>query len=427
MKKNAIHKLLTFLIFLPLSVAFFSCSFVDDTGDKIIKKWTDLNSYMEIVYYPKMNIALGTMPSQEETEEAYKRIKEFHDMIVSLKEDINLNLTYITPSNERNITSIINASNQAYKILEFISMNDTNISQSDFIELYTRLHIMMYMLSDEMITLEYNWSKTFQNAIFSFIQYFLILIIFIAIFAVVLILLTIKESRTKDKKLQDSSDFLQYILETQEEERNRISRDLHDTIAQDMRYILSMLGKLDESAEKQVIIEKQKDCINAIRNLCYNMAPPDIENKNLAASIKDLCEKFRKETLIETRCTITPEVDFSHFNSEKMLNIYRIIQEALSNIQKHANATEATILFRNTEIENDDGAMEKKLLLIISDDGDGIEQKLLGKINSQNIQLVQKGHFGLRNIKERVSFLRGTVTFNSYPECGTEVRILLPA
>ncbi len=425
MKKNVTRKVITCLI-LSFSILFSSCTITNDTGDRIIEKWTAVNKYFETIYFPKINMQMHMIPSTEETREAYIRLKNFHDVILSLKANITLNITYVSESNRENLTNIINASNQAYKILEFIYLSDNNLSEADFGQLFAQLHVMMYMLSDEMIVLEYNWSKTFQQAIFSFMQYFMILGIFIAVFAVGLILLTIKESKAKDKRIENSSEFLHYILESQEEERNRISRDLHDTIAQDMRYILSLMGNLTESKEKQAIIEKQKDCINAIRNICYNMAPVDIENKNLADSIKTLCEKFMKATLIETRCTFTPEVSFAQYNSEQLLNIYRIIQEALSNIQKHANATEATVLFRNTEIETDDGSMKKRLLLIISDDGDGIEQKLLHKINTQQTTLPHKSHFGIRNIKERVNFLKGTVSFNSYPDCGTEVRILLP-
>ncbi len=425
MKKNVTRKVITCLI-LSFSILFSSCTITNDIGDRIIEKWTAVNKYFETIYFPKINMQMHMIPSTEETREAYIRLKNFHDVILSLKANITLNITYVSESNRENLTNIVNASNQAYKILEFIYLSDNNLSEADFGQLFAQLHVMMYMLSDEMIVLEYNWSKTFQQAIFSFMQYFMILGIFIAVFAVGLILLTIKESKAKDKRIENSSEFLHYILESQEEERNRISRDLHDTIAQDMRYILSLMGNLTESKEKQAIIEKQKDCINAIRNICYNMAPVDIENKNLADSIKTLCEKFMKTTLIETRCTFTPEVSFAQYNSEQLLNIYRIIQEALSNIQKHANATEATVLFRNTEIETDDGSMKKRLLLIISDDGDGIEQKLLHKINTQQTTLPHKSHFGIRNIKERVNFLKGTVSFNSYPDCGTEVRILLP-
>lgn len=423
MKKNLIFKILgIFALFLTIS----SCNLIDNTDDKIITKWTDVNSYFEIVFFPKINYLTKQQPDISEISEAYLKVKEFHQIMLEQRRNLDSNLSYIYSSNEERITNIIDTTSQISKVLDFLHESRNKLSDIESFQLYSQLHIQMSQLSDEMVLLEYNWSKTFQESIFAFIKYFMILIIFIAIFAAALITLTIIESKNKDKKIQESSDYLRYILLAQEEERNRISRDLHDTIAQDMRYTLSLIGALPDSEDSRLILEKQKLCINQIRNLCYNMAPPDIDNKDLAASLETLCGKFMQESLIETRLTITDDVDFSHFDSEKMLNIYRIIQESLSNIQKHANATEATILFRNTDVTDLEGETEQKLLMIISDDGEGIDSKLLNKINNEQITFSVKGHFGVRSIKERVHLLEGSVIFNSYPDCGTEVRILLP-
>ncbi|MBQ2081288.1 MAG: hypothetical protein II461_05950, partial [Treponema sp.] len=95
----------------------------------------------------------------------------------------------------------------------------------------------------------------------------------------------------------------------------------------------------------------------------------------------------------------------------------RIIQEAFQNIEKHALASEVTVLFR----KETDG----KLKIIISDDGVGMDLETVAQINEGIFTNIKDLHFGVRNIVERVQLLGGTVTYRSEPDCGTQITVVL--
>ena len=97
-----------------------------------------------------------------------------------------------------------------------------------------------------------------------------------------------------------------------------------------------------------------------------------------------------------------------------LMNIYRIVQEALQNIQKHANADESTVYFKKNG---------EKLKIIITDDGSGMDQTLLDQINSGLFEGVENMHFGLRNIFERTKLLGGKVTYYSGEGVGTRLTV----
>lgn len=215
--------------------------------------------------------------------------------------------------------------------------------------------------------------------------------------------------------------YLKYVIKIQEDERSRIARELHDTIAQDMRYVGLLIGKLPENEIIKDVQKYQTDCINQIRNLCYNFAPPDIKSGNLENALQTLVTETVHKSNLDLRLTILDNVDFSVFNQEELLHLYRIVQESITNIEKHAQASEATILFRCNQVDN-----KKRIYkLVITDDGIGIKPDLIENINSKNISIKKAdgNHFGITGIKERVLLLNGTIEFNSIPDEGTEIVI----
>lgn len=254
-----------------------------------------------------------------------------------------------------------------------------------------------------------------------FVEFFLILSVVCIVAIVLLIVLNNRELKNKDKKLEDSQKYLQHIIKAQEEERHRISRELHDTVAQDMKYVNFLATRIEDQALSKEIQQNQRKCIDEIRDLCYNFAPIDIQNRDLPSALQNLIKSTQEKSNLNIRLTITDDVDFSVFNSDQLLYFYRIVQESISNILNHAQGTEATILFRQDINPNG----KKVLKLFITDDGCGIEKNLLDLINSPQYLLVKNNqvHFGMRSIKERVALLNGTMNVESVVGEGTEIHI----
>lgn len=250
-----------------------------------------------------------------------------------------------------------------------------------------------------------------------FINYFLLVIGVLVIFGALVFILMLIEAKNKDKKLKSNEEYLKYIIEAQERERNRLSRELHDTIAQDLRYVSILVSKIENNELKTEILDRQTDCIKKTRNLCSNLALPEINSTKFEVLLQTLVQKFIEENEIECRLTILDDVDFNFLGEEKKINLYRVVQELLQNISKHAEATEVTVFFRKF-----DGGHFK---LIITDDGKGISPEMLLKLNDEKSVAIVKNHFGVRNVKERVSFIGGKIQWRSEEGFGTEVEVIV--
>lgn len=227
--------------------------------------------------------------------------------------------------------------------------------------------------------------------------------------------------KKQKQNLKESKLYLSYVIKTQEEERAKMARELHDTLAQDMRYVNLLAGQIQDEKLKEEIRSHQTECINHIRFLCSDYSAPDIVSTGLISSIQNLIIDLQNRTNCEYNLTVLEDVDFSIYDNNQLLNIYRIIQEALQNIVKHANATEVSILIRRNNNPNSDRIHK----LIITDDGIGIEPELLNIINSTNdvIKKADGNHFGIKSIKERVDVLNGYIKIDSVTNEGTEIVI----
>ncbi|MBR5964654.1 MAG: hypothetical protein IK015_00855 [Treponema sp.] len=236
----------------------------------------------------------------------------------------------------------------------------------------------------------------------------------------ILLALNIRQNKRKDKQILNSEQFLRYSIEGQEAERKRISQELHDSIAQNMRYVLLLAENLGDKDAAKKIIEAQNQNIESVRRLCYNLTPPSIEAGDMIQSLALLGQKIfdAPKSGFDFRVVCEPCVDFGAWNATQLMNIYRIVQEALQNIQKHAKAGEATVFFKRGQGGENVG---KTLKIIITDDGCGMEPSLARQINAGVFDTAQDMRFGLRNIFERASFLGGRVECFSDLGAGTRI------
>lgn len=135
----------------------------------------------------------------------------------------------------------------------------------------------------------------------------------------------------------------------QEAERKRISRELHDSVAQNLRYVSLLAENISDKDTAAKIIETQNQNIENIRNLCYNLTPPSITKDNLLSLVNVFAQKIFGESF-QFRLIAENDVDFSCLNADELLNIYRIVQEALQNIKNHAGAKEVTVFFKRNPL-----------------------------------------------------------------------------
>ena len=206
----------------------------------------------------------------------------------------------------------------------------------------------------------------------------------------------------------------------QEEERRRIALELHDSIAQQMRYVSILAEKISDEKLAAEIKINQSECIENLRNTCYTLSSINMDKGNFPQALKNAIDNYQKRNGIETSLVITPDADFDSLPQITFHHIFRIIMELLANIEKHSGAGEVTILIRNTSASD---KMQKGLLIFISDDGKGIDSKLLEQMNSSKITSIKNLHFGLQNIKLRLNEIGGAIKFVSEPGEGTEVEI----
>lgn len=209
------------------------------------------------------------------------------------------------------------------------------------------------------------------------------------------------------------------IMEAQEEERHRLARDIHDGPAQSVANIILKA----ELCEKLIEIDKEKSIkelsglkevargtLREIRKTIYDLRPMSLEDLGLVPTLEQYIDVFQEDSKI--LINFKTYGSFNGLESVIHVSIFRIIQEALSNIRKHSRANSASIILECTQTN---------LNLLIMDDGIGFNSKL-----SKNDCNPLEGGFGLINIKERVEMLNGTINIITSADEGTKISIFIP-
>jgi len=204
----------------------------------------------------------------------------------------------------------------------------------------------------------------------------------------------------------------------QEEERRRITRDLHDGIGQaltGLRLNLDLLVRqasiTDHDAVERVTLMKQviDETLNTIRQIAFDLRPAILDDLGLASALRIYADRFQERTKIFLVLSC-PE-DLKRFDPKVEATVYRVIQEALTNIAKHSEAKNARV-----EIEKSGG----RLLLAISDNGKGFDN------NSARDPGLWTSGLGLVNMRDRIEGLEGKFTLTSETGKGTSINIEIP-
>jgi two-component system NarL family sensor kinase len=204
----------------------------------------------------------------------------------------------------------------------------------------------------------------------------------------------------------ESAAFSRLMIAGQEAERRRISRELHDAVLPELGGYAGARGGIPDA---QALMRRQETARVRIREICAELTPPDFSRLSIGAALAGLCASFRMRTGIACASVIEEGLDFSAFNPAKQLHLYRIVQEALTNIEKHSGARRASLVARRLE--------RAAILVCVSDDGAGLPPERADAPASG---------LGMRSMRERAAVLGARLDFISESGNGLMVRLEAP-
>ena len=219
---------------------------------------------------------------------------------------------------------------------------------------------------------------------------------------------------TQIDSIQQRQLFGAKIIKAQEEERRRVAREIHDGPAQAMANVVFRADVCERlidtnlertKAELKELRDQVRLCLKETRKIIFDLRPMTLDDLGLVPTVRRTLEMFKDRTSIVAELRI--------FGEEKRLEahvetgLFRILQEALSNIEKHARATVATVRMEFSL---------KAVTAIIEDNGQGFDIECSGDNDS----------FGLMGMKERIDLLDGELTIQSRRNEGTKITVRVP-
>ena len=234
----------------------------------------------------------------------------------------------------------------------------------------------------------------------------------------------VAERRRAERNLQESERSLRelshQLLRSQDEERRRIGRELHDSVGQSLVFLKLGLDRLlaELSAGDPRIaatvagcLEAAEDSIKEVRTMSYLLHPPMLDEAGLQVTLPWYVEGFSKRSGIRTTCEISPQL--GRLTPEVELAMFRILQESLTNVHKHSGSPTAEV-----RLEQRNGS----LFLEVQDHGKGMPQT---SRSSSSLETRRGYGVGLRGMNERVRQLGGRLEVISAP-ASTTVRATIP-
>lgn len=224
----------------------------------------------------------------------------------------------------------------------------------------------------------------------------------------------IKQSTDRQRLIDDLTRSRANLMRVEREagrltERQRIARDIHDTLAQHFTSIIMHLSAAKHSNPEAIQSEVQqaenaaREGLGEIRRIVWDMQPEQIEKASLIEAVEELAARWSAENSVQVKMAVTGSPRSITSSAETAL--LRISQEAMQNINKHAQAKNVNITF---------SFMENIFVMDISDDGLGFEPSKI------------KNGFGMKTMRDRAKELNGTLTIESERGTGTAIAVSIP-
>jgi signal transduction histidine kinase len=226
----------------------------------------------------------------------------------------------------------------------------------------------------------------------------------------------LEESRRMQEQLRNLSH---QVLQAQEEERKRISRDLHDQVAQALVGINVYLADLDRQEGvnpktlKRTIARTRRlveASVNIVHRFARELRPTLLDDLGLVPALHSLVKDFAKRTGIRTSLTTSTSPRVLSLDSTRSMVLYRVAQEALSNVARHSQASHASVTLQK---------LSASLQLEVADDGKGLDARCV-------LFRKRQSRLGVIGMRERLQMVGGQFTFESEPGKGTTIRAQIP-
>jgi PAS domain S-box-containing protein len=206
-------------------------------------------------------------------------------------------------------------------------------------------------------------------------------------------------------------------LRATEEERKRIARELHDDTAQSLAAIMMRLGVLEKTTDEEArsrthaeITDALEGLVEGVRRIARGLRPPALEDVGVEAAIRSQVRTSLEESGIEAKLHLEPVGD--RLSEEAQLVVYRIVQEALSNVRRHSHATSVEVCL-GVEGEGE----HAHVITTVSDDGRGFDAEG---------EFLAGAGLGLIGMDERARLVGGRLMLSSAPGEGCLVRLRIP-
>ncbi len=209
------------------------------------------------------------------------------------------------------------------------------------------------------------------------------------------------------------------LLDVRDEERRRMARELHDSVAQDLAAMVMMVGQIEDSLpakspEQAKTLETTLDlagkCAQEVRTMSYLLHPPLLDQLGLVPALRAYVDGFTKRSGIRVTVEVGP--DFARMPADVELTLFRIVQECLGNVHRHSHSVTAHVTLEQ-------GA--DAVLLKVRDTGEGIPPDTLAAIHERR----SCGGVGVAGMQERLQLLKGMFRIESGPG-GTTVQASVP-
>ena len=208
------------------------------------------------------------------------------------------------------------------------------------------------------------------------------------------------------------------LLSEREQERKHVARELHDEVIQDLLSINYELEGMETEQEitpalasdLSVVRQGIRELVVSLRRICGDLRPPTIDSLGLGAALKSYTRDWAMRTAIHVDMQL--DENLGRLPETTELSVFRIVQEGLNNVWRHAKASNVQIVLEHTT--------PRMLMVSIQDDGQGLEKDF--DINA----LSENGHYGLIGISERVALLGGRFRLQDMPSGGAQLLVEIP-
>ena len=205
------------------------------------------------------------------------------------------------------------------------------------------------------------------------------------------------------------------LVEVQESERRFIARELHDHAGQNLTSLMLGLGTIEKEAGNPEFVckraaelkEMTDHILEELHRLAINLRPASLDHLGLTSALEQLIKVFTLDSHLPIKLKTVGFGEDDRLTHELETTPYRIVQEALTNVVRHAHASRVDVVLERRD---------DSLLVIVEDDGRGFDANLIR----------EHGRLGLLGMKERAEMLGGTMTLESTPGCGTTLFVEVP-